>query len=371
MKLRLICSGLSQLPRSAEEENNHGYRLPRVMLARDSQQFLPDFALLLLVDEILMDRRTFEGLMRGQILSGPTVPLLARLLHQEGFLRLEDLEGVARAQERQLAGRLQKDIALLEAWVPAVREWYSVWQSHYQGIQATLRPAIKQLRDDAAAGQPADLDYSQPAGKFIHDTGGRYQMASFYSEEALPPEGDNLEGDRRAEFKTLLLEELTLAHLNLAMCREFGAALHDWCDTGPFYHEIQTRAGKPARGGKSGRAAATCLFELALPEFSFWHPDNVLKALHDPRVRKLRDHVRESIAAKKPFSPSATRETLSAVRHFDHSIATIRQVTATLTAEPSRSGKWKAGAAPADGLLVDSTLLFTSRSEGITSAKKP
>ena len=59
MKLRLMCSGLSHLPLRAEEGGGEcGVLLPRVFLARDSQQFLPDFALLLLMDEILMNRLT-------------------------------------------------------------------------------------------------------------------------------------------------------------------------------------------------------------------------------------------------------------------------------------------------------------------------
>ena len=369
MKLGLICSGLSHLPRSGEEGENQGCRLPRVLLARDSQQFLPDFALLLLVDQILMDRRTFEGLLRGQVLSGPTVPLLARLLHQEGFLRLEDFEGVGRAQESHLAALLQADVAALESWVPTVRAWFSAWQSHYQGIQGTLRPVIKQMRDDAAAGEPAELDYSQAAAKFIHDTGGRYQMANFYAEEALAPEGESLEGDRRAEFQTLLSEELRLARGNLFLCEEFGAAQHDWCDLEPFYKSIVARGGEPAGAGKSERTT-TRIFELPLPEFSFWHPDHVIRALKDPQVGQLRERVRESLAARKPLVHSAAQATLSAIRRFDQSVTTIRMVTATLSAAPKRREKPVESADRGAGILREDVLLLTSRALAAKAAKK-
>ncbi len=362
MKLRLICSGLSHLPRLVEEGDNDGFgRLPRVFLARDSQQFLPDFALLLLADEVLMDRLTFDGLIRGQIQSGPAVPLLARLLQQEGFLRLENLETAGRAHERELAAALQADLEALESWVPTVREWFSTWKAHYQGIQVTLRPVIKQMRDAVTAGQQPESDYSHQASKFIHDTGGRYQMANFYAEESLPPEGGGLDDDRRAELQTLLTEQLRFARGNLCLGQEYGAALHDWCDLEPFYQEIVTREGRLAGAGKPGRVTRR-LFELPLPEFSFWHPDNVLRALNDPRVRQLREKFKESIVARKPLGQRAAEEVLGAIRRFDHGVTNVRLVSATLTAAPKPRESPAKAVPRGDSLLADSSLLLTSRS---------
>ena len=369
MKLRLLCCGLSQLPRLADEENAGGYRLPRVLLARDSQQFLPDFALLLLADEILMDRMTYEGLIRGQIQSGPTVPLLARVLHQEGFLRLEDFDAIGHAQESQLAASLDADLEALESWIPTVRKWFDAWQAHYEGIQATLRPAIKQMRDAAAAGCPVALDYSHQASKFIHDTGGRYQMAAFYAEESLPPAGESLDDDRQIELRTMLSEELRLARGQLGLCQELGAALHDWCDLEPFYQEIVARSGASGGKGKPARQAHR-VFELSLPEFSFWHPDNVLRALTDPRVRQWRDKVRESIAAKKPLGLREAEEILAAIRRFDHGVTATRLVTATMSTPPKRREKPTFAAPHADAVFGDAVLLLTSRSRDAQAPPK-
>ena len=362
MKLGLICSGLSHLPRQAEEGAGEGVaRLPRVFLARDSQQFLPDFALLLLVDELVMDRTTFAGLIRGLIQSGPTVPLLARFLHQEGFIRLENLEAASRARESQLAAVLQENLRSVESWVPTVREWFLAWHAHYQGIQTTLRPSINLMREAVAAGRTTETDCSQQTSKFIHDTGGRYQMAKFYAEESLPPEGGCLDESHSTELRTLLTEQLLFAHGNLHLCQEFGAALHDWCDLEPFYREIISRTSKSAQGWKF-TSDAPSLFELPLPEFSFWHPDNVLRALNDPQVRHLRKMIKTGIAARKPLEHAAVIAVLDSIRRFDSGITTVRLVSATIAAAPKRRLR-RTGVVPReDNILADSLLLLTSRS---------
>jgi hypothetical protein len=370
MKLRLICSGLSQLPLRAEEAGDEaGVRLPRVFLARDSQQFLPDFALLLLADEILMDRLTFEGLIRGQILSGPTVPLLARLLQQEGFIRLEDFASAGRAATNPLAARLPGDLAALETWIPAVREWLAAWQAHYEGIQLTLRPVIKEMREGVAAGKAPKLDYAQQASKFLHDTGGRFQMASFYAEESLPSATGSLNEEQRFELQTLVSEKLGFTRGNLALGQEFGAAVHDWCDLEPFYREIVTRAAKSA-GDEKWESEARRLFEIPLPEFTFWHPDNVLRALNDPQVRQLREVIRESIATKKPVEPKQFKTGLSALKNLDHGIVGVRLVTANLAGAPRRPERAAKVAPSGEALLADSVLLLTSRSVDARRPKK-
>jgi|GEM_PF-6080436 len=362
MKLQLICSGLSHLPRLPEDGSNEGgCRLPRVLLARNNQQFLPDYALLLLADEILMDRMTFEGLIRGQIQSGPTVALMAKLLHQEGFLRLEDFAVTVQARESQLAALIKADLGSLESWVPAVQEWFATWQAHFQGIQATLRPAIKQMREDAAAGRPAEMDYSHQASKFIHDTGGRYQMVNYYAEEALATEESGLDDHRRAELRTLLEDQLHFARGNLLLCQQFGAGLHDWCDFHPLYQEITARAGQGDEDGKPAQTAQP-LFELPLPEFTFWHPDNVLRALNDPRVRQLRERVGESIATGKPLNDKAAGEILPAIARLDKGVTGIRLVTATIIAAPKSRGRQTGEVSSGDAVSTDSFPLLTSRS---------
>ncbi len=370
MKLRLICSGLSQLPLRAEEAGGEGgVRLPRVFLARDSQQFLPDFALLLLADEILMDRLTFEGLVRGQILSGPTVPLLARLLHQEGFVRLEDFGSVGGASTSPLAAGLPGDLAALETWIPIVREWLTAWQTHYEGIQLTLRPGIKEMREGLAAGKPLELDYAPQASKFLHDTGGRFQMASFYAEESLPSAGAGLNEEQRAELQTLLSEKLGFTRGNLGLGQEFGAAVHDWCDLEPFYREIVARTGKSARDEKL-ESVPQRLFEIPLPEFTFWHPDNILRALNDPQVRQLREVIRESIATKKPVEPKLIKTGLSALKNLDRGIVEVRLVTANIAGAPKRPARSAKVAPAGEALLADSVLLLTSRSVDARRPKK-
>ena len=77
MKIKLYCSGLSYQTRPNAVIDADYYQLPRLALARLNQAFLPDYSLLLLTESLVMDRRTFDELVRGliQVPGGPVLAL--------------------------------------------------------------------------------------------------------------------------------------------------------------------------------------------------------------------------------------------------------------------------------------------------------
>lgn len=318
--MRLICSGLSYLPAQRDEKTAEAfYRIPRITIARVVQQFLPDYSMLLLAGELVMDRQTFEGLIRGQIQSGPTVALMLKLLHQEGFIRLEDFNAAICTNSEALEAALGKNLRQLHAWIPAVREWVQVWRGFYEGLQLTLRPRIKLLRAALAEGKPVPMDYATQASAFIHDMGGRFQMVSYYAEEALPSNGGASPAETTQELLDFVSEQLSFTLANQFLSREFDAGLHDWCDFDVFYC--------PAPGeAKTDKPDARALFELQVPEFIFWHPDHVLSALKDARTLELRGLVRESAQSGQPLNAKKAERLLNSLARLDKGLTKVRLV---------------------------------------------
>ncbi len=297
-------------------------------MAQTHQQLLPDYNLLLLADELVMDEQTYEGLIRGQIHAGPTVSLMAKLLREEGFIQLEKITAFEQKQRTQLKARIQAELEQAAAWIPAMRESVHIWQNFYEEIQLTLRPRIVELRKTLAAGKTVPMDYARQASAFLHDLGGRFQMVKYYADEALPPEGKTAEGEQWEALQGFLGEQLNYALANLQFGTQFKAGVHDWCDFQPFYQQA-TQDGEKTSSTRE-------LFSVPLPEFIFWHPDKVIRALKSKRVQRLREAVRESVFAGAMFDQPAAVKILKAVGLLEPGVNDVRQVQATLTSTAKR-----------------------------------
>jgi hypothetical protein len=330
MKLSLICAGLSHLSDDSADGKGGGlFRMPRISMARNTQQFLPDYALLLLTDELVMGRRTFEGLIRGQIDTTSTMPLMVKLLHDEGFIRLEDFDGALRDEQAVLELMIEENLQLMDSWMATMWKSVKSWQSYYEGLQLTLRPRTEKIRKDIAEGRPVGLNYSRAASVFIHHMGGRFQMVRYFAEEVLAPEGNDAEVLK--ERRDFLAEQIAYTVCHLLFSRKFSAAIHDWCDFSPHYLELIQREAYKSTDTRNARAMRT-LFQVALPEFILWHPDRVLQALRNGRIVELRKRVREAVAEGREFDTQAATETLETVAAIEPGVSNIRVVTVSQAA---------------------------------------
>jgi hypothetical protein len=88
MKLLLTSFGVSHL--RSKESDNHSifYRMPPVSMSQFNQEFLPDYAVLLLTNEVIMDKETYERLMTDCHESYNKVAVMTRALYDEGFIHL-------------------------------------------------------------------------------------------------------------------------------------------------------------------------------------------------------------------------------------------------------------------------------------------
>ncbi len=345
MKIKLYCSGLSYQTRPNAVIDADNYQLPRLALARLNQAFLPDYALLLLTESLVMDRRTFDELVRGliQVPGGPVLAL--KSLHDAGLVELVDFERAYSRVREQVLTDLDQHLMRFKDWEPAVAQSIDQWRIFNTALQENLRPKIQRLR---AMPNRVGLNYSDLASNYLHDLAGRIQMIKFFAEDALPSPNPTVEVLPDTELLTNhLREHLLSAHYSVALARELKAGVHEWIDAAPYYHRLY------------GDEPALALFDLPLPEFSLWHPDKLVRAMTSKAARDLRALVKNALDQGQSWDEAAAAKCLMAIAKMDQGMPSVRRVsgyrkmTETRAAKPVRGKK----ALPAsDWWLISSAL---------------
>lgn len=92
MYLMLTSFGVSHFTRRDRRNTDIFYRMPPASLACASQDFMPDYAVWLVANRIIIDEKTHNFLLTGRHRSYGNVALTAKVLHDEGFVRLENFD---------------------------------------------------------------------------------------------------------------------------------------------------------------------------------------------------------------------------------------------------------------------------------------
>lgn len=327
MKASLYCSGLSYQSRPNAVIADDRYQLPRLALARLNQAFLPDYSLLFLTDSLLMDRRTYDELVRGLIPLNGNVVLALKELQDVGLVELVDFEPIYDSVQEQVMEDLARDLAAFKSWEKAVAASIDNWFTFDAAVQGNLRPHILRLRQTP---KKTKLDYSDLASNYLHDLAGRIQMVKFFAEDALPRNTPEVEVLPDTELLiNHLSEHLRSVHYSLALARKRKAGLHDWTDAAPYYHKALVTESAPA------------LFALPLPELALWHPDKVVAALTSKAASDLRALVNAALFQGETWKAKEATKCLSAIAKLDHGIPGVRRVTAHRQDQPAKSRRAK------------------------------
>jgi hypothetical protein len=314
MKTTLYCSGLSYQTRPNVETKAEDFQLPRLALARLNQAFLPDYSLLLLVDEVVMDERTYNDLVRGVIPVNGSSVLVLKSLYDAGMVKLVNCDRIFAKHRAAVGDALNQGLGAFKDWEAAVAQSVANWRAYDTAMQANLRPRIQRLRQMP---DRRGLDYSDLASNYLHDLGGRIQIAKFFAEDALPQNNPDVEVLPDTELLiNHLVEHLRNALYTLALTRELKAGVHDWVDEAPYYQKLH---------GSHGIAP---LFELPLPEFCLWHADKVVKALSGKPAADLRASVRACLFEGVKWNEKIAGKSLAAITKIDQGLPTLRRVSA-------------------------------------------
>jgi len=346
MKLLLTSFGLSHLHNKQDGNANMFYRMPPVSMSSVGQQFLPDYVTLLLANKIIIDCQTYDRLNNPHH-SYNAVAIMIKRLYDEGFVEIKDFDKVIIENKPLLEKMLEQDLKSLDLWIEPLKESTLYWEDFVAKFYGELRNEYFNIEDSAS-----DLRYSklrhyethhEPyySGKSIVQqlflNHSLHHGIEIYSPEISINEILSSSSTKRRTsaykqaLKKYLIGYLSQVNTNILLSQTFETGFHDWYDHKPFYQEKFLRVAKESSPGEQEIENIKKLFEISFPEFSFWQPDNILKALKDKRIEELRQLVDSACKGKVEFDREFANRTLLEVSKVDSNIARFRNVVSYLT----------------------------------------
>ena len=333
MKLVLTSFGTSHLDREQNDDTDIFYRMPPVSMSDIRHGFLPEYAALLLADTLILDKNTYDRLMTGDLLLYTNFAVVIRALYDEGFIQVEDFDAIIRANRQKLNTMLDHDLKELELWVEPLKasmaRWHEFVEMAYQPITDLLRPdqiqGSLQLYNHNIRGLLHGFAQHIHAGVSREDTSNLLLAAALNSAHA------RRYAKNRNALKMYLTDYLSYVNANLLLAQQFDAAFHDWYDFQPFYQEKFLRVARDAAPGEKEIRNVKRLFEISFPEFTFWHPDKVVKALKDKRIRDLRALVDHACKGEVEFDREFANRVLQEVFRIETSIGRFRNIVSYAT----------------------------------------
>ena len=322
MKLILTSFGISHLFNKLDDDNNLFYRMPPITsISSMSAEFLPDYAVLLLSDKIILDVNSFDKLLYRRHRTYGTMALMIKLLYDEGFIQLVDFGEVIKSKQNILEEMLKRDLQEIEFWIPAFYESTSRWQNFIDLLDDRLR-----------------RDINKSSRKENYFNSHIYSSLSSHSHNSLRNSAlvkdviSNISHPSGNEYlREIFTGYLSYVNANLLLSSELEAGFYDWSDYLPFYREKFLRIAKKELPNESKIRNIKKLFEISFPEFIFWKPDTIIKALKDNRIIELRKLVNDAVLGKVEFNKKFAHEIIIDVFNIEKSIGSFRNFVSYLT----------------------------------------
>jgi hypothetical protein len=150
-------------------------------------------------------------------------------------------------------------------------------------------------------------------------------------EAALESSRKRRESEHREALRDVLREYLSYVNANLLLANELDGSLYDWSDFRPFYRDKFLRIGRDTAPGQEDVDNIRKLFQISFPEFAFWTPANVIRALKDRRIVELRRLVEAAAEGRVEFDREFGVRVLTEVLGVERSIGKLRNFVSYAT----------------------------------------
>ena len=347
MKLLLTSFGLSHLNNKGDHNSRIFFRMPPVAMS-SADQFLPDYVTLLLANKIIIDCQTYERLIsHSSHYSYNSVSRMIKRLYEEGFVQIEDFDEVIKQNESLLEKMLEQDLKSLDLWIKPLKESVSYWEDFVSKFNGVLRfeyfysyhqwpPSQNDLNLHLLNNN--DVYLQTHFGGDIGNDGLNLDLAHFghigeikLNDILNSPSAKRKTSAYRQQLKKYLIGYLSYVNANILLSQKFDTGFHDWYDFKPFYQEKFLRVAKESSPGEKEIENIKKLFEISFPEFSFWQPDNVLKALKDKRIQELRQLIDSACKGEVEFDREFANRILREVLKVETDMKKFRNIVSYLT----------------------------------------
>jgi hypothetical protein len=354
MKLMLTSFGIEERSAPVRGESMF-HRMPPVSFRRISEAFMPDYELLVLCDQVVMDESSFQQLIDSPARAYSGVAETFRALKAEGRIELVDFSSVLRANSDLLDKMLDHDMSVLDQWVVPLRDSLATWAQFSEMSMQVLREGRELLHTQSSqdAGftglslhtaapyrfSESDLQYAEymrPA--LLHEIAHVMHSArrdAYYLSEMVEDALRSAEKRRHKEYRSALREVLQsyLAYVNanLVLASELNIPFHDWLDFTPFYSMKFLSVGKLEDDTQKGRKQVERLFTVAFPELAIQDTSALLKVLNDKRIQDLRQLIGDAVLGKVQFDEHFAKSVLAEVLRSERKVTRFRNILGYVT----------------------------------------
>lgn len=342
MRIMLTSFGIEDAGIADAGRESVFHRMPPVSFRKVNEAFMPDYELLILCDQIVMDEASFQQLIESPARAYSGVSETFKALKEEGRIQLVDFPAILKSKGDLLGRMLKNDIGVLDRWVVPLRESLDLWRNFAQ-------MSMQIWRDDAHRASPDSVLGTGRAAMYMHETLHRQAVLnlqmhslmhnarnataniSMMVEIAL----DSSEKRKRKEYRSVLRgvveAYLSYVNANLVLADALDIGFHDWLDFTPFYSTKFLFVGKQEEETQEERKQVERLFTVAFPELAIQDTRSLLKALNDKRIEDLRQLVSDAVDGKVTFDEHFAKAILSEVLRGEIKLGRFRNVLGYLT----------------------------------------
>ena len=156
MKVMLTSFGIEQTY-APERGRSLFDKMPPVSFRLFNEAFMPDYELLILCDQVVMDEASFQRLIDRPARAYSWVAETFRALKSEGRIELVNFSSVLHANSDLLEAMLKHDMSVLEQWVVPLRELLMMWR-HFAAMSVQVSRDREQS-DELGTTHTRDLQY--------------------------------------------------------------------------------------------------------------------------------------------------------------------------------------------------------------------
>lgn len=300
---------------------------------------MPDYELLVLCDQIVMDEMSFARLVENPARAYSGVADTFRELMIEGRIELVDFASILRGKSDLLEKMLEHDMDVLDQWVIPLRESLTTWR-HFADMSIQVwrdQCEFLSLHDDHLSGHDMHALHHHRAvlmheiGHMVHGVMGNAHYLSDMVDTALSSSEKRKQKDYRSALREVLRAYLGYVNANLVLSNEFQIPFHDWLDFTPFYYTKFLSIGKAENPTEEGRKQVEKLFTVAFPELAINDTHALLKVLNDKRIQDLRQLISDAVAGRVQFDEHFARSVLAEVLQTERKVTRFRNVLGYVT----------------------------------------
>ena len=338
MKAMLTSFGIEHLPQKNADTRSVFYRMPPVSFGSTRQPFTPDFELLLLCDQVVMDELSFHRLVEHPAPAYAEVSLLFGELRREGRVSLVDYHQILRENAVLLDKMIEHDLKSIGQWISPLRDSLAVWRRFVRDAMNVAfasspgKPVCQFLHQDVPHDEILLAPETHWSAHSMHDSATAALFHARSYEEVLEGLNDWQTGGRRHALLKVLESYLRYVNANLVLSNQIDVAFHDWQDFIPFYSLKFLGVGQDGLEPEKRRAELVQLFAVPFPDLTIRSPRALLKALDDRRIEDLRGLVDDAVAGKEEFDNEFAKRILTEVLGAEKQARKWRSVVGYATA---------------------------------------